>query len=151
MLLNLKRLFVNNKDLTLVYPIWFALCASAGAIIGSATGHGALHGLTSGMLVAVLPLFLMGLTYVFLMLWRPVLPVCRCRRCNCKSYKYIGSTDSFQSGGSIRYGCPQCGRVYELSHDRFNELANDGHTIPYMYHTKWGRWQETKNIREASY
>jgi hypothetical protein len=127
-----------------LYPIWFVLCASAGTIIGSATELGAIRGLTGGMLIAVFPLFLLGLTYLFLMLWRPTLPTCRCRQCNYKGYKYIGSTDGLQAVDSIRFRCPQCGRVYELSHDRFDELANDGCTVPYMHHTKWGRWKEIK-------
>lgn len=126
-----------------LYPFWFVLCASAGAIIGSLTGHGAIPGLTGGMLIAVLPLFLLGLTYLLLTLWRPNLPTCRCRQCNYKGYKYIGSTDGLQSGEYVRFSCPKCGRVYELSRDRFNELANDGRTVPYMHHTKWGRWKET--------
>ena len=122
-----------------LYPIWFVLCASAGATIGSVTGHGVIRGLTDGMLIAVLPLFMLGLTNLLLMLWRPILPTCRCRKCNYKGYKYVGSTD----GGTITFRCPQCERVYELSCDRFNELANDGHAVPYMQHTKWGRWKET--------
>ena len=127
-----------------LYPIWFVLCALTGVTIGSVTGHGTIRGLTVGMMIAVLPLFLVGLTYILTMLWRPDLPTCRCRQCNYKGYKYIGSTDDLPSGGSIRFGCPQCGRVYELSKDRFNELANDGRIVPYMHHTKWGRWKETK-------
>ena len=128
-----------------LYPIWFVVCASAGATIGSITGHGAIRGLTDGMLIAVLPLFLMGLTNLLLMLWRPLLPTCRCRQCNHKGYKYVGSTDGLQAADSIKFRCPQCGRVYELSRDRFNELANDGHAVPYMHHTKWGRWKDKKD------
>jgi hypothetical protein len=127
-----------------LYPIWFLLCASAGVTIGSVTGHGAIRGLTGGMLIAALPLFLLGLTYLFWMLWRPTLPTCRCRQCNYKGYKYVESADGLQAGGSTRFRCPQCGRVYGLSRDRFNELTNDGRTVPYMHHTKWGRWKETK-------
>jgi hypothetical protein len=127
-----------------LYPIWFLLCASAGAVIGIVTGHGAIRGLTAGMLIAVLPLFLLGLTYPLLMLWRPNLPTCRCRKCNYKGYEYVGSADGPKAGGSVRFSCHQCGRVYELCHDRFNEVVNDGRTVSYMHHTKWGRWKEPK-------
>jgi hypothetical protein len=126
------------------YPIWFILCALAGAIIGSMNGYGAIRGMTDGMVIATLPLFLLLLTYPLLMLWRPTLPTCRCRQCNYKGYKYVGSVEGLQSGSSIRFKCPQCGRVYELSRDRFSELANDDRMVPYMHHTKWGRWKETK-------
>jgi uncharacterized C2H2 Zn-finger protein len=127
-----------------VYPIWLLVCASAGVALGIVTGEGAIQGLIAGMLIAVLPLLLLGLTYPLLMLWRPSLPICRCRECNYKGYKYVRSSDGLHVGSSVRFRCPRCGRVYELSRDRFNELANDGHTIPYMQHTKWGRWKEIK-------
>ncbi len=127
-----------------LYPIWFVLCASAGAIIGRMTGDGIIRGLIAGMLVAALPLFLLVLVNLLLMLWRPNLPTCSCRQCNQKGYRYIDSADGHQTGVSVRFGCPRCGRLYELSRDRFNELTNDGRTIPYMYHTKWGRWKEAK-------
>jgi predicted RNA-binding Zn-ribbon protein involved in translation (DUF1610 family) len=127
-----------------LYPIWFVLCALAGAVIGAVTGHGAIRGLTDGMLIAALPLFLLLLAYPLLILWRPTLPICRCRQCNHKGYKYVGPTDGLQVGGSVRFRCPQCGRVYELSRDRFSVLENDCRTVPYMHHTKWGRWKETK-------
>jgi hypothetical protein len=127
-----------------LYPIWFVLCASAGAIVGRVTGDGTIRGLVAGMLIAALPVFLLGLMYLLLMLWRPNLPICRCRQCNHKGYKYIDSADGHQTGVSIRYMCPQCERLYELSRDRFNEVANDGRIVPYMYHTKWGRWKKTK-------
>lgn len=39
-----------------LYPAWFVLCASAGAASGGVTGHGAVRGLTTGMLTAALPL-----------------------------------------------------------------------------------------------
>jgi hypothetical protein len=126
-----------------LYPIWFVLCALSGATIGSVTGHGAIRGLTGGMIIAALPLFLLGLAYLLMMLWRPDLPNCRCRQCNYKGYVFDGSIDGLEAGGSVRFRCPRCGRVYELSIDRFNELADDGSTVPYMHHTKWGRWKET--------
>jgi hypothetical protein len=108
------------------------------------TGRGAIRGLTGGMIIAALPLFLLGLTYLLMMLWRPTLPTCRCHQCNYKGYEYVGPSEGLQSGSSIKFRCPQCGRVYELSRDRFSELANDDRTIPFMHHTKWGRWKETK-------
>jgi uncharacterized C2H2 Zn-finger protein len=127
-----------------LYPIWFILCALAGSIIGRMTGHGAIRGMTDGMIIAVLPLFVLLLAYPILKLWRPTLPTCRCRQCNYKGYTYVGPGEGLQSYSSRRFRCPQCGRVYELSRDRFSEIVNDDHTIPFMHHTKWGRWKETK-------
>jgi hypothetical protein len=127
-----------------LYPIWFVLCASAGAIIGSATGHGAIRGLTDGMLIAAAPIFVLVLAHLLLMLWRPDLPACRCGRCRHRGYRYVGSADDGKAGIPHRFSCPRCGRVYELSDGRFDELANDGHTVPYMRHTKWGRWRKTE-------
>jgi hypothetical protein len=127
-----------------LYPIWFILCALVGSIIGSMTGHGAIRGMTDGMVIAVLPLFVLLLTYPILKLWRPTLPTCRCRQCNYKGYTYVGPGEGLQSCSSSRFRCTQCGRTYELSRDRFSELAHDDQTIPFMHHTKWGRWKETR-------
>jgi hypothetical protein len=130
-------------NLERLYPFWFVLCAIAGAIIGSLTGHGAITGLTGGMLIAALPLLALGLAHLMMTLWRPILPTCRCLKSNHKGYRYVEPADGLASGRSVRFGCAKCGRVYELAHDRFNELATDGRTVPYMHHTKWGRWKET--------
>lgn len=126
-----------------LYPIWFVLCAAAGATIGHATGRGALRGLTDGMLIAVLPLFLLGLMLLILRLWRPDLPTCRCGQCRSRGYRYVGRADGTSDDTPPRFGCPRCGRVYGLSGGRFDELADDGRTVPYMRHTKWGRWKQT--------
>ncbi len=120
-----------------LYPIWFVLCASAGALIGSVTGHGAIHGLVDGMVIAALPLVLSGLAYLVVVLWRPDLPACRCGQCRAKGYEYVGSNTGLQAG--VRYRCPRCGRVYELSRGRFDELTEGDRSLPYMLHTKWGR------------
>lgn len=121
-----------------IYPIWFVLCAAAGVVIGNATGHGAIRGVINGMLVAAAPLFLLILTCLLMRLWRPDLPTCRCGQCRCREYRYVGQDEG---GTSTRFSCPICGRLYELSGGRFDELAGDGRVVPYMRHTKWGRWK----------
>ncbi len=126
-----------------LYPIWFILCALAGAIIGSVTGHGAIRGLINGMLAAASPIFLLTAAHLLLRLWRPDLPACRCGHCSSRGYKYIAPTDGPQAGAPRRFQCPQCERVYELAGGRFDERAKDGSTVPYLYHTKWGRWKNT--------
>ena len=129
-------------NLERLYPIWFILCASAGAVVGNLTGYGAIHGLTDGMMVAVSPLFLLMMGLLLMSFWRPILPPCRCGHSNHKGYRHVSPADDAKSG--IRFECPKCGRAYELSKDRFDEIASDGHTIPYMRHTKWGRWRKAK-------
>lgn len=124
-----------------LYPVWFVLCAAAGAIVGRVTGRGAMRGLTDGMLVAALPLFLLILTHLLLRLWRPDLPTCRCGQCRSREYRYVGQADGGNGGTPIRFSCPRCGRLYELSGGRFDELADDGRAVPHMRHTKWGRWK----------
>lgn len=127
-----------------IYPVWFILCTVAGAIIGNFTGYGTVRGLTDGMMIAFSPLFIFGITYFLFMLWRPILPQCRCRQGNHKSYTYIETTEDSQAGRAVRFGCPRCGRIYEKIENRLNEITKDGISIPYMHHTKWGRWKETK-------
>lgn len=124
-----------------LYPIWFAMCAAVGAIVGNLTDYGAIRGLTDGMIVAVMPLLLMILAVLFMSLWRPPLPDCRCGQCKHKGYRYLGPTDDAHAG--IRFNCPKCGRVYESFNGRFDEIAGDGHIVPYMHHSKWGRWKIT--------
>lgn len=127
-----------------LYPIGFIICAIIGAIIGRVSGHGVLRGMTNAMIIAALPVFLLILIYLILMAWRPDLPVCRCGKCRCRDYRYAGSTDSPRAASIVHFECPKCGRVYEKDHGSFNELLADGQTVPYMNHTKWGRWKRAK-------
>lgn len=133
----------SKMNIERLYPICFILCAAAGAVIGKFSGHGIIRGLTDGMLIAALPVFLLIFGHLLWTFWRPILPACRCRQCNHRGYRYAGSTDN-QTGGPVRFSCPKCGRVYEVSGNRFNELAADGSTIPYMHHSRWGRWKAAK-------
>ncbi|PKN18663.1 MAG: hypothetical protein CVU71_14415 [Deltaproteobacteria bacterium HGW-Deltaproteobacteria-6] len=126
-----------------LYPIAFVICAIIGAIVGKTTGYGALRGMTDGIIIAALPLFLIILIYPVLTAWRPVLPVCRCGKSRARNYLYIGPADAAQTDGSVRFKCPTCGRIYEKDHNRFNELMPDGKMVPYMSHSKWGRWRQT--------
>jgi hypothetical protein len=109
-----------------------------------------MRGMTNGMLIAALPVFLLVLIYLILMAWRPDLPTCRCGKCRYKNYMYIGPSDMIRADGSFRFKCPKCGRVYEKNLNRFNELMADGKMVPYMSHSKWGRWKQT-NAGQASH
>jgi hypothetical protein len=128
-----------------LYPIWFILCAAAGALIGHFSGHGIIPGLTTAIMIAVAPIFLLILTHLLWMRWRPILPICRCGRCNHREYRYVESTDG-NTGRIVRFSCPQCGRIYELSRNQFYEIAADGSIEPYMNHTKWGRWKNVNSL-----
>ena len=123
-----------------LYPLWFILCAAIGAVLGNVTGYGTVRGLADGMIVAVSPIFLLMLALALMSLWRPILPNCRCGKCNHKGYRYVSPASHTPSG--IRFRCPECGRVYESSRGRFDEVSDDGHIIPYMRHSKWGRWRK---------
>ncbi len=123
-----------------LYPIWLILCAATGALLGNVTGYGTVRGLADGMIVAVSPIFLLMLALALMSLWRPILPPCRCGKCNHKGYRYVSPASDNPSG--IRFRCPECGRVYESSGGRFDEVSNDGHIIPYMRHSKLGRWKK---------
>jgi hypothetical protein len=122
-----------------LYPLWFILCAAMGALLGSVTGYGAVRGLVDGLIVAASPLFLLMLALALMSLWRPVLPPCRCGKCTHKEYRHVSPASDIPSG--IRFQCPECGRVYASSKERFDEITNDGRIVPYMRHTKWGRWR----------
>ncbi len=130
-------------NLERAYPAWFATCALVGALIGKAMGHGAIEGLTTGMLVAASPIILLGLAHVALAFWRPVLPPCRCGRCNHSQYGLEAPApgDAAAGGAPLRFRCPRCDRSYEFTPGRFDELSSAGHVVPYMRHTKWGRWK----------
>lgn len=127
-----------------LYPIVFILCALIGAIVGKTTGHGILHGMTDGMIIAALPVFLLILTHLIWMAWRPDRPVCRCGQCRYKDYVYLGSTGETRVESTIQFKCPKCGRLYEQNCNRFDERMKDGKRVPYMSHTPWGRWKQTE-------
>jgi hypothetical protein len=131
------------------YPFWLVTCVSVGTIAGYLTDYGAIQGLTTGMIVAVSPLFLLMLALLFMSFWRPILPNCRCGQYNHKGYQYVSPTGDVQAG--TRFKCPKCGRVYESSNWCFDEISNDGHTVPFMYYTKWGRWKLTNTERQQSF
>jgi hypothetical protein len=56
-----------------LYPLWFILCAAAGALLGNVTGYGPVQGLVDGIIVAVSPLFLIMLAHGIMSLWRPII------------------------------------------------------------------------------
>jgi hypothetical protein len=128
--------------LELLYPVWFILCASTGAWLGNVTGYGTVRGLADGLIVAASPLFVLMLALALMSFWRPILPPCRCGKCNHKDYKYADSSGLAETGRQTRWVCPECGRSYESCNGRFDELLNDGRIAPYVYHTKWGRWRK---------
>lgn len=123
-----------------LYPLWFILCAAAGALLGNVTGYGPVQGLVDGIIVAVSPLFLMMLAHGIMSLWRPIIPPCRCGKCTYKEYRYVSHASDDSSG--IRFQCPACGRVYASSRGRFDEVSDDGRIVPYMCHSQWGRWRK---------
>jgi hypothetical protein len=127
-----------------IYPITFIISAAIGAIIGKVTGYGTIRGLTVGMLIAALPIFLLIIGYLFLMRWRPDLPNCRCGQCKYKNYQFVGQTGLNKADTRLRFKCPKCGRTYELFEARFDELTPDSHIVPYMGHSKWGRWMKAE-------
>jgi hypothetical protein len=127
-----------------LYPITFIICAAIGAIIGKVTDYGAIRGLTVGMLIAALPIFLLTIGYLFLMRWRPDLPNCRCGQCKYRNYQYVGQTGLNQADTRLKFKCPKCGRTYVLSEGRFDELTPNGHIVPHVSHSKWGRWKKVE-------
>ena len=133
--------------LEFLYPAWFILCTSAGAFLGNVTGYGTLRGLSDGAIVAMAPIFLLMAALAITSLWRPLLPPCRCGKC--KQRKYRLAKQAGDTRQAIRYQCPECGRVYEPSNGRFDEVANDGRLVPYLSHSKWGRWKESGPGQEA--
>lgn len=125
-----------------LYPIWFVLCAAAGAATGHFTGQGAVAGLVAGMLVAALPLLALVVALALWMRWRPDLPTCRCGQCKARDYRYVAPDEGDRAGRPVRFSCPRCGRLYALSGGRLDEITSDGRAIPFFYHTKWGRWRK---------
>lgn len=126
--------------LEFLYPAWFVLCASIGAFLGNATGYGALRGLSDGVIVATMPIFLLMAALGVISLWRPLLPPCRCGKCRQRNYRLAERAGDARP--ATRYRCPECGRVYESSKGSFDEVTEDGCIIPYMHHSKWGRWRK---------
>jgi hypothetical protein len=124
------------------YPVWVILCACIGALLGNMTGYGTFRGMTDGVIVAMLPFFLLMVALSVMSRWRPILPPCRCGKCNHKAYRYVGSSDLADAGRQTRWLCPECERTYQSCKGRFDELLNDGRIAPYMSHTKWGRWRK---------
>jgi len=125
--------------LEFLYPVWLVLCAATGAFLGNVTGYGTIRGLSDGVIVAMAPLFLLMLALGIASLWRPLLPPCRCGKCSRRKYRLARQVGEARQ--AIRYRCPECGRVYESSDGRFDEVADDGRLLPYLHHSKWGRWK----------
>lgn len=123
-----------------LYPLWLILCISVGGLLGYMTGYGTFRGMTDGMFVAVLPLFLFMIGLMLMSLWRPILPACRCGKCPSKRFRYVRPTKDDQPG--IRFQCSACGRIYVSSQGRFDEVSADGQMIPYLRHSRWGRWKQ---------
>ena len=97
--------------------------------------------------MAMAPIFLLMAALAITSLWRPLLPPCRCGKC--KQRKYRLAKQAGDTRQAIRYQCPECGRVYESSSGRFDEVANEGRLVPYLRHSKWGRWKESGPGQEA--
>ncbi len=135
--------------LEFLYPAWLILCSATGAVLGNVTGYGTLRGLSDGVIVAMMPLFLLMLALGIASLWRPLLPPCRCGKCSGRKYRLVRQVDDTRQ--AIRYRCPECGKVYESSNGRFDEVTDDDRLLPYLYHSKWGRWKISvaEVVREA--
>lgn len=123
-----------------LYPAWFILCVTAGAVVGYLTEYGTFKGMTDGALVAASPLLLVMIGLALMSIWRPILPKCRCGECPRKNKRYVSPANDGQKIG-IRVQCPVCGRIYATALGRFDEVADNGQIIPYMHHSKWGRWK----------
>ena len=65
-----------------LYPIWFLLCASEGAVIGIVTGHGAILWATAGMSTAVLLALLVGADASLFNALEAKPSTCCCRKCS---------------------------------------------------------------------
>lgn len=122
-----------------LYLVWVILCAAAGALIGAKSGHGILRGVSDGMFVAFLPLFLWMIVYWLMSSWRPLLPPCRCGKSRRQGYRHVGPEMSGRPGRCFR--CHACGRLYESHDGRFDEVTDTGCIVPYMHHSRWGRWK----------
>lgn len=131
-----------RMKLDYLYPVWFILCISLGALLGNATGYGAFRGSVDGMFVAISPLLLLMVGLALMSLWRPLLPRCRCGKCPNRRTRYRRPADDDNIGA--RFQCPLCGRVYAASPGRFDDVAADGQIVPYLHHSKWGRWKRVQ-------
>jgi len=129
----------RKMKLEFLYPVWLILCTATGAALGHFTGYGTLRGLSDGVIVAMMPLFLLMLSLGIASLWRPLLPPCRCGKCSGRKYRL--ARQAGDTPQAIRFRCPECGRVYESSRGRFDEVADDGRLLPFLHHSKWGRWK----------
>jgi hypothetical protein len=127
-------------NLEYLYPIWVLLCLAAGALIGSQTDQGVFRGMTNGIYVAFLPVFLLMLGLWLTSWWRPILPPCLCGKCKQKQYRLARPIS--ESPAKVRFKCPECGRVYECSKGRFDEVVENDRLVPYLRHSKWGRWTQ---------
>jgi hypothetical protein len=134
-----------------LYPPVFIVCAATGAVVGKVAGYGVLRGLMWGMCIAALPVFLLLVAYLVVTMWRPVMPVCRCGQTRYRDYAYVAPKGNIPADDRVHFRCPKCGRTYEKRRERFDELTADGCAMPYMTHTRWGRWRkaesENSNVR----
>ena len=118
---------------------WMIAILFVGGLVAWLLGHSPLWGLVIGSAIASAPLVLLGIPIGIMALWRPARPRCKCGRCTSGQFRYIGP-DSVRPNMTYDYQCPSCERRYRLRGASFHEILPDHSTIPYMTHSKFGRW-----------
>lgn len=111
-------------------------CALATALhYGAREGRPFLYvGATAAVILLVLAV-VVGLSFLAVW-WRPSFPRCKTGKCkDALDYERLGT-----EGDVTRYRC-RCGIEYLLSPDGTLKVVESGETIPFMRHTRFGRWK----------
>lgn len=112
----------------------------AGAIIAVCIDVSPWLGAACGCLVGASPMIILCVICVGIMWWCPDLPRCKCGQTKYGEYEYVDPME-FSEDMWYEYRCPKCGRRYKSKRGILVECRGNGITVPFMKHSRWGRWQ----------
>ncbi len=125
-------------NLELIFPIFMIFCAALGCVIAYVLGESILLGASLGLFVGFSPLFILGIAYYFMQMWRHDRPDCVCGECKSGDYHFIDSQSNINERIYF-FKCPHCGREYRWHGNRFEVSTPEG-LKPHMKISRWGRW-----------
>ena len=135
----------NDMNLCKMYPWFIAVCMTIGGVLAHRGGDSFLAGAAGGLMVAMLPMALLGATVGMMLAWCPERPVCICGKCHSKNYDYVGPMHKPEDA-TYYYRCPKCERGHRSCGDRYDVKTESGFQ-PYLLKSKWKRW--TRNTEQS--
>ena len=98
----------------------------SGGILAHRSGASLAAGVAGGLVVGMLPAFLLAAIVALMMAWCPERPPCVCGQCSSEEYVSIGSGHK-PADRVYHYECPRCDRADRLQGPRYDLKTEHGY------------------------